>query len=175
MGPHHTMMPLFVSIWIEFFPKPNNIADLQERIREEIGKITPQMLHNVRDETYHRLGCCQQAGYVSAMAVHVDFDVSVQFFVQDLPQTEGFAVGHHPRDLEWSTLQFFNGGWVVVSLGLLVEPSTHLRRLCHSSPFGLDGLEPPKTDKNIDKSGKLIREDRRLSTRGLAEITGIDK
>ncbi|KAJ8945788.1 hypothetical protein NQ318_003054 [Aromia moschata] len=40
--------------------KPNNIADLQERIRDEIGKITPQMLHNVRDETYHRLGCCQQ-------------------------------------------------------------------------------------------------------------------
>ncbi|KAJ8962923.1 hypothetical protein NQ318_001334 [Aromia moschata] len=37
-----------------------HIADLQERIREEIGKITPQMLHNVRDETYHRLGCCQQ-------------------------------------------------------------------------------------------------------------------
>ncbi|KAJ8939669.1 hypothetical protein NQ318_016613 [Aromia moschata] len=43
-----------------FFQTPNNIADLQKRIREEIGKITPQMLHNVRDETYHRLGCCQQ-------------------------------------------------------------------------------------------------------------------
>ncbi|KAJ8946617.1 hypothetical protein NQ318_007220 [Aromia moschata] len=43
-----------------YIQKPNNIADLQERIRKEIGKITPQMLHNVRDKTYHRLGCCQQ-------------------------------------------------------------------------------------------------------------------
>ncbi|KAJ8943044.1 hypothetical protein NQ318_022588 [Aromia moschata] len=32
-----------------------------------------------------------------------------------------------------------------------------------------------KTDENIEKFGKLIREDRRLSIRGLAEITGIDK
>ncbi|KAJ8937083.1 hypothetical protein NQ318_017672 [Aromia moschata] len=32
-----------------------------------------------------------------------------------------------------------------------------------------------KTDKNFEKIGKLIREDRRLSIRGLAEITGIDK
>ncbi|KAJ8954951.1 hypothetical protein NQ318_000381 [Aromia moschata] len=32
-----------------------------------------------------------------------------------------------------------------------------------------------KTDENIEKIGKLIREDRRLSIRGLAEITGIDK
>ncbi|KAJ8941480.1 hypothetical protein NQ318_017865 [Aromia moschata] len=45
---------------LSFLDKPNNIADLQERIREEIGKITPQMLYNVKDETYHRLGCCQQ-------------------------------------------------------------------------------------------------------------------
>lgn len=43
-----------------YIQKPNNIADLQERIREEINKITPEMLGNVRDETYHRLGCCQQ-------------------------------------------------------------------------------------------------------------------
>ncbi|KAJ8937085.1 hypothetical protein NQ318_017675 [Aromia moschata] len=32
-----------------------------------------------------------------------------------------------------------------------------------------------KTDDNIEKIGKLIREDRRRSMRGLAEITGIDK
>ncbi|KAJ8947924.1 hypothetical protein NQ318_005152 [Aromia moschata] len=32
-----------------------------------------------------------------------------------------------------------------------------------------------KTDENIEKIGKLIREDRRLSIRGLAEMTGIDK
>ncbi|KAJ8961120.1 hypothetical protein NQ318_008797 [Aromia moschata] len=32
-----------------------------------------------------------------------------------------------------------------------------------------------KTDENIGKIGKLICEDRRLSIRGLAEITGIDK
>ncbi|KAJ8948232.1 hypothetical protein NQ318_013218 [Aromia moschata] len=32
-----------------------------------------------------------------------------------------------------------------------------------------------KTDEKIEKAGKLIREDRRLSIRGLAEITGIDK
>ncbi|KAJ8938293.1 hypothetical protein NQ318_020352 [Aromia moschata] len=32
-----------------------------------------------------------------------------------------------------------------------------------------------KTDENIEKIGKLIREDRRLSIRGLAEISGIDK
>ncbi|KAJ8941345.1 hypothetical protein NQ318_004789 [Aromia moschata] len=32
-----------------------------------------------------------------------------------------------------------------------------------------------KTDENIETIGKLIREDRRLSTRELAEITGIDK
>ncbi|KAJ8959242.1 hypothetical protein NQ318_022505 [Aromia moschata] len=31
------------------------------------------------------------------------------------------------------------------------------------------------TDENIEKIGKLIRNDRRLSIRGLAEITGIDK
>ncbi|KAJ8941785.1 hypothetical protein NQ318_006821 [Aromia moschata] len=32
-----------------------------------------------------------------------------------------------------------------------------------------------KMDETIEKIGKLIREDRRLSVRGLAEITGIDK
>ncbi|KAJ8952146.1 hypothetical protein NQ318_018482 [Aromia moschata] len=32
-----------------------------------------------------------------------------------------------------------------------------------------------KTNENIDKSGKLIREDRRLNIPGFAEITGIDK
>ncbi|KAJ8963434.1 hypothetical protein NQ318_018914 [Aromia moschata] len=32
-----------------------------------------------------------------------------------------------------------------------------------------------KKDGNIEKIGKLIREDRRLSIRGVAEITGIDK
>ncbi|KAJ8954776.1 hypothetical protein NQ318_014886 [Aromia moschata] len=32
-----------------------------------------------------------------------------------------------------------------------------------------------KTEENIEKIGKLIREDRRLSIRGLADITGIDK
>ncbi|KAJ8940561.1 hypothetical protein NQ318_012960 [Aromia moschata] len=32
-----------------------------------------------------------------------------------------------------------------------------------------------KTDENIEKIGKSIPEDRRLSIRGLAEITGIDK
>ncbi|KAJ8952556.1 hypothetical protein NQ318_006921 [Aromia moschata] len=32
-----------------------------------------------------------------------------------------------------------------------------------------------KTNENIEKTGKLIREDRRLSIRGLSELTGIDK
>ncbi|KAJ8937796.1 hypothetical protein NQ318_012276 [Aromia moschata] len=32
-----------------------------------------------------------------------------------------------------------------------------------------------KTDENIEKIGRFIREDRRVSIRGLAEITGIDK
>ncbi|KAJ8959239.1 hypothetical protein NQ318_022502 [Aromia moschata] len=32
-----------------------------------------------------------------------------------------------------------------------------------------------KTDENIEKTGKLIREDRRLSIQGLAGIPGIDK
>ncbi|KAJ8947300.1 hypothetical protein NQ318_014198 [Aromia moschata] len=32
-----------------------------------------------------------------------------------------------------------------------------------------------KTDENVEKTGKLIRKDRRLSIRALAEITGIDK
>ncbi|KAJ8960868.1 hypothetical protein NQ318_020167 [Aromia moschata] len=32
-----------------------------------------------------------------------------------------------------------------------------------------------KTDENIEKTGKVIREEHRLSIRGLAEITGIDK
>ncbi|KAJ8945277.1 hypothetical protein NQ318_016047 [Aromia moschata] len=32
-----------------------------------------------------------------------------------------------------------------------------------------------QTDENIEKIGKLIREDHCLSIRGLAEITGIDK
>ncbi|KAJ8960428.1 hypothetical protein NQ318_013711 [Aromia moschata] len=32
-----------------------------------------------------------------------------------------------------------------------------------------------KTDENIGNIAKLIREDRRLSIRGLAKITGIDK
>ena len=32
-----------------------------------------------------------------------------------------------------------------------------------------------KTDENIDKIGKLIRENRRLGIRGLAEMIGIDK
>ncbi|KAJ8959646.1 hypothetical protein NQ318_021833 [Aromia moschata] len=32
-----------------------------------------------------------------------------------------------------------------------------------------------KTDENIEQIGKLIREDRRLTIRGLPEITGIDK
>ncbi|KAJ8947713.1 hypothetical protein NQ318_001553 [Aromia moschata] len=56
----HIKCKLFKSYlkMIQIDEKPNHIADLQERIREE--NITPQMLHNVRDETYHRLGCCQQ-------------------------------------------------------------------------------------------------------------------
>ncbi|KAJ8951899.1 hypothetical protein NQ318_019877 [Aromia moschata] len=36
-------------------------------------------------------------------------------------------------------------------------------------------LSTSKTDENIGKIGKSIREDSRLSIRGLAEITGIDK
>ncbi|KAJ8957486.1 hypothetical protein NQ318_020512 [Aromia moschata] len=36
-------------------------------------------------------------------------------------------------------------------------------------------LSTSKADENIEKIGKLIREDRPLSIRGLAEITGIDK
>ncbi|KAJ8957738.1 hypothetical protein NQ318_017636 [Aromia moschata] len=32
-----------------------------------------------------------------------------------------------------------------------------------------------KTDENIEETGKLIGEDRRISIRGLAEGTGIDK
>ncbi|KAJ8952298.1 hypothetical protein NQ318_007466 [Aromia moschata] len=34
---------------------------------------------------------------------------------------------------------------------------------------------PPSTSKTDENIGKLICEDRRLSIRGLAEITGIDK
>ncbi|KAJ8938358.1 hypothetical protein NQ318_000150, partial [Aromia moschata] len=36
-------------------------------------------------------------------------------------------------------------------------------------------LSTSKTDENIERIGKLIREDHRLSIRGLAVITGIDK
>ncbi|KAJ8942413.1 hypothetical protein NQ318_014460 [Aromia moschata] len=36
-------------------------------------------------------------------------------------------------------------------------------------------LSTSKTDENIEIIGKLIRGDRRLSNRGLAEITGTDK
>ncbi|KAJ8935777.1 hypothetical protein NQ318_017670 [Aromia moschata] len=36
-------------------------------------------------------------------------------------------------------------------------------------------LSTSKTDENIETFGKLIREDRRLSIRRLAKITGIDK
>ncbi|KAJ8944158.1 hypothetical protein NQ318_013398 [Aromia moschata] len=44
----------------------------------------------------------------------------------------------------------------------------------------VDDLRPGRpstsiTDENIEKTGKLIRKDRRLSFRGLADITGIDK
>ncbi|KAJ8962487.1 hypothetical protein NQ318_000875 [Aromia moschata] len=38
-----------------------------------------------------------------------------------------------------------------------------------------DGPSTSKTNENIETIGKLIREDRRLSIRGFAEITGIDK
>ncbi|KAJ8963374.1 hypothetical protein NQ318_018851 [Aromia moschata] len=38
-----------------------------------------------------------------------------------------------------------------------------------------DGPQRQKRTKTLKKTGKLIREDRRLSIRGLAEITGIDK
>ncbi|KAJ8938127.1 hypothetical protein NQ318_004697 [Aromia moschata] len=38
-----------------------------------------------------------------------------------------------------------------------------------------DGPQRQKTDENIEKFGNLIREDRRLSTRGLAEITRLGK
>ncbi|KAJ8940719.1 hypothetical protein NQ318_014113 [Aromia moschata] len=49
---HVRKVPSKKSRLLVYIQKPNNIADLQERIREEIGKITPQMLHNVRDKTY---------------------------------------------------------------------------------------------------------------------------
>ncbi|KAJ8951691.1 hypothetical protein NQ318_012233 [Aromia moschata] len=38
-----------------------------------------------------------------------------------------------------------------------------------------DGHQRQKTDENIEKIGKSIREDRHLSMRGFKEITGIDK
>lgn len=43
-----------------YHTKPNDIAELQERIRNEIRQITPQVLQNVRNGVYHRLGYCQQ-------------------------------------------------------------------------------------------------------------------
>lgn len=43
-----------------YLTKPNDIEDLQNRIREEIRQITPQVLENVQNGFYHRLGHCQQ-------------------------------------------------------------------------------------------------------------------
>ncbi|KAJ8940968.1 hypothetical protein NQ318_010369 [Aromia moschata] len=40
---------------------------------------------------------------------------------------------------------------------------------------GRDGPPRQKADENIEKIGKLVREDRRLNIRGLVEMTGIDK
>ncbi|KAJ8956931.1 hypothetical protein NQ318_014350 [Aromia moschata] len=75
--------------------------------------------------------------------------------------------------------------------------STSLNRTVSGDPFpALSSLDKPgalngretteddprpgrpstsKTDGNIEKIGKVIREDRRLNIRGLADIIGIDK
>lgn len=41
--------------------KPNNIEELQNKIRHEIELITPQMIHNILEEFELRLACCQEA------------------------------------------------------------------------------------------------------------------
>ncbi|KAJ8952903.1 hypothetical protein NQ318_006520 [Aromia moschata] len=73
------------------------------------------------------------------------------------------------------------------TLSSLDKPKLMQRNKCtgmnvypaHKFLNGLNGLKrdvkrpkTTKTDDNIKKIGKLIREDRRLSIRGLAEITG---
>ena len=42
--------------------KPNNVDDLKARIRNEVRRITPQMIRNVRNEFETRLALCQEVG-----------------------------------------------------------------------------------------------------------------
>lgn len=43
-----------------YVSKPENVEELKERIRQEIRQISPEVLENVRNEFYYRLGLCQQ-------------------------------------------------------------------------------------------------------------------
>lgn len=43
-----------------FKTRPENVEVLKERIRQECRLISPQVLENVRNEFYYRLGYCQQ-------------------------------------------------------------------------------------------------------------------
>lgn len=42
-----------------YVTKPHDLEDLKAKLRHEIRQITPQMLHNVKNGFYHRLGLCQ--------------------------------------------------------------------------------------------------------------------
>lgn len=41
--------------------KPENLEDLRQRIEIEVRRITPEMIENVQNEFYYRLGYCQDA------------------------------------------------------------------------------------------------------------------
>jgi len=42
--------------------KPNDLEELKERIRNVSNELTPEVLKNVTDEVYFRLGLCQEKG-----------------------------------------------------------------------------------------------------------------
>lgn len=42
-----------------YINRPNNLEELKQRIRDEIRSISPQILQNVRNGFYYRLGYCQ--------------------------------------------------------------------------------------------------------------------
>lgn len=44
---------------IIYVKKPDNLAELKERIIQEIRQISPNMLRNVRNDFHRRLGLCQ--------------------------------------------------------------------------------------------------------------------
>lgn len=42
--------------------RPQNLAELQNRIRDEMRRISPEMIENVQEEFLHRLAYCQEVG-----------------------------------------------------------------------------------------------------------------